>query len=144
MKLKRGQKLCNNCNNINGARARTCKHCNNEFEIRGDVLKKIHKKRKNKNFSTVDWKSLNRGDIIYVNGRSGNYFLNSDGTRTYTTDKGVYTVIDIKDEGLFAYGKRGNTFIYMGEEKQSKHLSTMFQSPHKIYIKKMPESHQVI
>jgi len=144
MKLKRGQKLCNNCNNVNGARARACKSCNQEFEIRGNVIAKIKKKKLNKNFSSVDWKSLNRGDIIYVNGRSGNYFLNGDGTKTYTTDKGVYTVIEIKDEGLFAYGKRGNTFIYMGEEKQSKYLNTMFQSPHKIYIKKMPESPQVI
>lgn len=110
MKLKRGQKLCKHCNNINGARARICKHCNTEFEIRGDLLTKI-KKNRNKNLTTIDWKTLNTGDEIYFRGRSGTYFLNYDGTRDYTTDKGVYRVVALCDEGFMAYGKRGNTFF---------------------------------
>jgi hypothetical protein len=144
MKLQRGQKLCKNCNNTNGSRARACKHCKKEFEVRGDSITKLKKKRKNKNFSKVDWKELKLGDIVYVKGRTGNYYIGQDGTKTYTTDKGVYTVVDVKDEGIFAYGKKGNTFIYMGEERQSKYLSSMFQAPHKIYIKKQPELAQVV
>ena len=136
MKLKRGQKLCNSCSNINGARARVCKHCNKEFEVRTDPVQRAKNKHKKKLTSNVNWRELERGQEIYINGRSGNYFLNDDGTRTYSTHKGVYRVIEIKEEGLFCYGRSGNTFIYMGKEKQSKWLDTMYCSPHTIYIKK--------
>jgi photosystem II stability/assembly factor-like uncharacterized protein len=143
MKLKRGQKLCRKCNNINGARSRVCKHCNEEFEIRGDFKTKVNRKL-NKNLISVDWKTLNTGDEIYFRGRSGTYTINSDGTRDYSTDKGVYRVVDMKDNGFVAYSRRGHTFFYMGEEKQSKWLPTMYNAPHKIYIKKQPKIAQVI
>lgn len=140
MKLKRGQKLCKNCNNINGARAYICKHCNKEFEVRGDVVKKIKIKRKKKGFEkSTDWKTIKKGDVIYVNGRTGNYYIGHDGDKTYTTDKGVYTVAEIKDNGLLVYGKRGYTYIYMGDERKSQYLDNMYQAPHRIYLKKTPE-----
>jgi photosystem II stability/assembly factor-like uncharacterized protein len=142
MKLKRGQKLCKKCNNINGARARVCKHCNEDFEIRGDFKEKINRK-KNKNLTSVDWKTLNTGDEIYFKGRSGTYTISSDGTKDYSTDKGVYKVVELKDNGFFAYGKRGYTFFYMGEERQSKWLPSIYNAPHKIYIKKQPKIAQV-
>ena len=142
MKLKRGQKLCKKCNNINGARARVCKHCNEDFEIRGDFKEKINRK-KNKNLTSVDWKTLNTGDEIYFKGRSGTYTINADGTKDYSTDKGVYKVVELKDNGFFAYGKRGYTFFYMGEERQSKWLPSIYNAPHKIYIKKQPKIAQV-
>ena len=141
MKLKRGQKLCKNCNGVNGARSHTCKHCNKQFEVRGDTVQRMKIKRKKKGFEkSTDWTTLSKGDIIYVNGRTGNYYIGQDGTKTYTTDKGVYTIADIKDNGLFVYGKRGYTYIYMGEERKSQYLDNMFQSPHKIYLKKTPET----
>lgn len=143
MKLKRGQKLCKSCNNINGARSRICKHCNTEFEIRTDYKAKVNRKR-NKSLMSIDWKTLNVGDEIYFKGRSGTYLVNHDGTRDYTTDKGVYRVVDIKDQGFMAYGKKGNTFFYMGPEKQCKWLATLYNSPHKIYIKKKPKIAQDI
>jgi len=140
MKLKRGQKLCKSCNGINGARSHTCKHCNVEFEVRGDVIQKMKIKRKKKGFEkSTDWKTIHKGDVVYVNGRTGNYYIGQDGNKTYTTDKGVYTVADIKDNGFFAYGKRGYTYIYMGNERKSQYLDNMFQAPHKIYLKKAPE-----
>jgi photosystem II stability/assembly factor-like uncharacterized protein len=142
MKLKRGQKLCKKCNNINGARARICKHCNEEFEVRGDFKEKVNRK-KNKNLTSIDWKTLNAGDEIYFKGRSGTYTINSDGTKDYSTDKGVYKVVELKDNGFFAYGKRGYTFFYMGEERQSKWLPSIYNAPHKIYIKKQPKIAQV-
>lgn len=142
MKLKRGQKLCKKCNNINGARARVCKHCNEEFEVRGDFKEKVNRK-KNKNLTSIDWKTLNAGDEIYFKGRSGTYTINSDGTKDYSTDKGVYKVVELKDNGFFAYGKRGYTFFYMGEERQSKWLPSIYNAPHKIYIKKQPKIAQV-
>jgi len=141
MKLKRGQKLCKNCNGINGARSHVCKHCNKAFEVRGDTVQRMRIKRKKKGFEkSTDWKTINKGDVIYINGRTGNYYIGQDGNRTYTTDKGVYTVADIKDNGLFVYGKRGYTYIYMGEERKSQYLDNMFQAPHKIYLKKIPET----
>jgi hypothetical protein len=143
MKLKRGQKLCKNCNNINGARARICKHCNEEFEIRGDFKAKVIRKR-NKNLIPIDWKTLQLGQEIYFNGRSGTYIINSDGTRDYSTDKGVYRVIDIKENGFMAYGKKGNTFFYMGPERQCQWLATLYNAPHKIYVKKNPKIAQDI
>lgn len=143
MKLKRGQKLCKKCNNINGARARVCKHCNVEFDVRGDFNDKVKRKR-NKNLVSVDWKNLHTGDEIYFRGRSGTYVLNKDGTKDYNTDKGVYKVVDIKDNGFVAYGKRGHTFFYMAEEKQSKWLPSIYNAPHKIYIKKQPKIAQVV
>ena len=140
MKLKRGQKLCKNCNNINGARAYICKHCNKEFEIRGNNVKSTKVKRKKKGFTkSIDWKTIGRGDVIYVKGRTGNYYIGQDGDKTYTTDKGVYTVAEIKDNGLLVYGKRGYTYIYMGNERKSQYLDNMFQAPHRIYLKKTPE-----
>lgn len=140
MKLKRGQKLCKSCNNINGARAYICKHCNKEFEVRGDVVKKIKIKRKKKGFEkSTDWKTIKKGDVIYVKGRTGNYYIGYDGDKTYTTDKGVYTVAEIKDNGLLVYGKRGYTYIYMGDKRKSQYLDNMYQAPHRIYLKKTPE-----
>lgn len=135
MKLKRGQKLCKNCNNASGARARVCKHCNVEFEIRGDFKEKVNRK-KNKSLNRIDWSTLSVGDEIFFKGRSGNYIISADGTKEYTTDKGVYKVVEIKDNGFMAYGKRGHTFFYMGPEKQSKWLINMYNAPHKIYTKK--------
>ena len=137
MKLKRGQKLCKHCNNINGARARVCKHCNNEFEVRGDLLNKIKKKR-NKNLISIDWKTLNTGDEIYFRGRSGTYIVNHDGTKDYTTDKGVYTVVQVMEKGFGAYGKKGYTFFDM-TTGPSTISSMLFNSPYKIYVKKQPK-----
>jgi hypothetical protein len=138
MKLKRGQKLCKECNNINGARARVCKHCNKEFEVRTDYKAKVARKR-NKSLMSIDWTTLQLGQEIYFKGRSGSYIVNHDGTRDYTTDKGVYKVVDIKENGFMAYGKKGNTFFYMGPERQCQWLSTLYNSPHKIYVKKNPK-----
>ena len=36
MKIKRGQKLCKECGQTCGARAKECKHCGAPFEVRTD------------------------------------------------------------------------------------------------------------
>jgi len=131
MKLKRGQKLCNKCNKINGARAYVCKHCNTEFDIRGKS--KIKKPRKLKRLTPIDdWKSLEAGDRVKVIGRSGNYYINEDGDRQYLTDRGTYIVQSKDETGLVVYnGAYG--YIYMGEEVQSTTIPNMYRSPHKIF-----------
>lgn len=132
MKLKRGQKLCKNCNNINGARAHTCKHCNTEF-VASSKNKKPAKPKKPKKFIEVNWSELQKGDRIKVVGRSGNYYINEAGDRMYMSDAGIYTVQDKDDKGLIVYGNdNGFGYIYMGPEKRSTYLDNYYNAPHKI------------
>jgi hypothetical protein len=132
MKLKRGQKLCKNCNGINGARAYICKHCNTEFAI-GVQAKNKFKRKKVKKFIDIDWKSLSEGDKIKVFGRSGSYYINSEGEKMYMSDPGIYTVKEIKEDGLVVHGQNnGFGYIYMGKEEPSLNIPNMYRCPHKI------------
>ena len=91
MKIKRGQKLCKECGETCGARAKTCKHCGAPFEVRTDPavrMKRIRAKAKRKGLVEVsDWRELKPGQEVHYSGRSGEYWLNGDGTKEYTTDK---------------------------------------------------------
>ena len=99
MKIKRGQKLCKECGETCGARAKVCKHCGAPFEVRTDPavrMKRLRAKAKRKGLVEVqDWRQLRPGQEVHYNGRSGEYWLNGDGTKEYTTDKGVYTFFDM-------------------------------------------------
>jgi hypothetical protein len=142
MKLKRGQKLCKNCNNINGARAHTCKHCNSEFIANVSNNKnKVKRPRKPKKYIAINWRELMRGDKIKVIGRSGNYYVGADGDKKYLTDAGIYTISDIDDNGLRVYADGGGYgYIYMGKEMQSDLIDNMYRSPHKILKVNIPVS----
>jgi len=138
MKLKRGQKLCKNCNGINGARSHVCKHCNHEFAIGANAKNKAPKIRKTKKYEEItDWTSLQSGDRIKVIGRSGNYYVNSNGERQYLTDAGLYTIKDIDELGLHVYSG-GYGYIYMGPEVPSDIIPNMYRSPHKIVKANIP------
>ena len=135
MKLKRGQKLCKSCNKINGARARVCKHCNNEFTIGATSKNKNPAKiKKVKKFEEItDWKALTNGDCIKVIGRSGNYYVGDSGDKQYLTEAGVYTVKSHDANGLIVYATDGGWgYIYMGVEVKSDTIPNMYRSPHKI------------
>jgi len=141
MKVKRGQKLCKNCNGINGARAYVCKHCNVAFVSNAiSKTKKFKRKRQPKKFEEIsDWKELSDGDKIKVIGRSGNYYVGSNGDRQYMTDAGVYTVKDKDDKGLTVYSQDGGFgYIYMGPEIKSDTIPNMYRSPHKIVKVNIP------
>lgn len=137
MKLKRGQKLCKNCNNINGARAHVCKHCNKEF-VAGTNNKKPTKQRKKKRFEFIEnWQELQTGDRIKVVARTGSYYINQDGEKQYLTDPGLYTVDSVDGTGLRVFnGAYG--YIYMGPEVPSTTIPNMYRSPHKILRSNMP------
>ena len=141
MKLKRGQKLCGKCNNVNGARAHVCKHCNNEFVSKPSTSnnKKV-KKRKPKKYEEInDWTTLMAGDRIKVIGRSGTYYIGSDGERQYMSDAGIYTVQSQDSKGLVVYsGDGGFGYIYMGPEVRSDITPNMYRSPHKIVKVNIP------
>ena len=130
MKIKRGQKLCSKCSNINGARAYTCKYCNEPFEVRAKGSK--IKKKRIKKLEYIDWKDLEIGQRIKVMGRSGTYYVSENGDKTYMSDPGIYNVVGKDNNGLRVYGKSGYTYIYMGPEKKSPLLDNMFNAPHKI------------
>lgn len=138
MKLKRGQKLCQNCNNVNGARAHVCKHCNTEFKAGVTSKNKKVKTTKTKKYEEIsDWQSLQKGDRIKIVGRSGNYFLNVDGEKQYLTDPGIYTVQGSDRLGLHVYDG-GYGYIYMGPEKISDAIPNLYRSPHKILRANIP------
>lgn len=143
MKLKRGQKLCKNCNQTNGARSHTCKHCNHSFKSNDAPISKnkpgkVKKQRKPKKFEEIsDWTSLQNGDRIKVIGRSGNYYMGQDGERQYLTDAGLYTVRGVDSLGLHVYDG-GYGYIYMGPEVRSDVIPNMYRSPHKIVKANLP------
>ena len=140
MKLKRGQKLCKNCNNINGARAYTCKHCNVQFPT-AVIGKNKFKRKKIKKFEDIDWTSLQVGDRIKVFGRSGTYYINSEGEKMYMSDPGIYTVKQVQDNGLVVHGQdNGFGYIYMGKEEPSQEVPNMYRCPHKIVKLNTPAS----
>jgi hypothetical protein len=135
MKVKRGQKLCKNCNQINGARSHTCKHCNHEF-VSGATSKnkKVKRAKKQKKLEHIDnWQELSNGDRIKVFGRSGNYYIGENGDKQYLTDAGIYIVKSQDSKGLVVYGNEGGFgYIYMGPEEQSTYIPNMYRAPHKI------------
>jgi hypothetical protein len=95
-------------------------------------MKRIRSKAKRKGLVEVtDWRELKPGQEVHYNGRSGSYWLNSDGSKDYTTDKGVYKVVTLLDKGFGAYGKKGYTFFDM-TTGQSKISSMLYNSPYKI------------
>ena len=51
MKLKRGQKLCKNCQAVNAARQRVCITCNKPFQLKNTPIKHEIK----------DWQNLQKG-----------------------------------------------------------------------------------
>ena len=85
MKLKRGYKLCKKCGETSGARAKICKHCGVEFEIRTDPvvkMKRARSKAARKGLVLVEnWRELKAGQYVHFKGRSGSYFIKSDGTK---------------------------------------------------------------
>ena len=117
---------------------KVCKHCGAPFEVRTDPtvrMKRVRAKAKRKGLVEVsDWTELKPGQEIYFNGRSGEYWLNGDGTKEYTTDKGVYKIVNVLDKGFGAYGKKGYTFFDMSTG-QSSMIPMLWNSPYKILVK---------
>lgn len=134
IKPKRGQKLCKQCNNINGARAYVCKVCNFEFITKPPKNKFKKFKKKLKKYSKVDWKNLVSGDRIKVFKGGGNYYINDMGEKVYMSRPGIYVVQRVDENGLIVYSNQygGFGYIYMGEEVMSNSVENLYRSPHKI------------
>ncbi len=126
MKVKRGQKLCQNCNTINGVRSFNCKKCDHPF-----TMKKSFKKKRQ---IVKDYTTLNPGDNIRIIGGSGPYYIAKDGFRHYLTDRGKYRVDKIVQNGIMASGRCGSEFFYMGPVAASPLLKSIIRSPHKVML----------
>jgi hypothetical protein len=131
MKLKRGQKLCNKCNTINGARAYACKSCGEAFSVKAaNSNTKVLRKKK---YMEINWHELEADDYIKVFGRSGNYYVNDMGEKSYMSHPGIYRIKNKDHQGLVVYSSNGGYgYIYMGPEKQSDLIDNYYRSPHKI------------
>ena len=126
MTLKRGQKRCDRCGHICGARTLVCKECGAKFVVvRG-------RSTNAKKYQIEDWRFLNKGDKIRVKQGSGPYFISYNGEKTYTTERGTYEVVKLLDDGIQAWGPHGHTFLYMGKDRPSKYLESYIQSAHRL------------
>jgi len=137
-KLKRGQKLCKNCNTINGVRSFNCKKCLSPF-----VMKKRKKLFSKSAHFISDYTQLERGDIIKVLGGNGLYHTDEEGNRHYLVNRGKYTVDKVVKNGIMAMTQYGSyEFLYMGPEEKSPILTTLTRSPHKIILVKKANNNE--
>ena len=128
-KRKRGQKICENCGEVNGVRAYECKVCEYPFK-----MKKGRRTPKKK--QVEDHTILNKGDVIRVVGGSGSYHTDWKGERIYLVDRGKYVVEHIDQQGIGAYSKTGYNYLYMGKSCPSPMLDTITKAPCKIILLK--------
>lgn len=137
MKPTRGQKLCKQCDEINGVRSANCKKCGAAFSVKLKEKVEKKKKRRKKNKPQVyvvhDWENLIKGQRIKVIGGSGPYFIDDQGMRHYYTDRGYYQVQGVDKQGIHTYNEKygGYQFLYMGVEKRGI-APNSFNAPHKI------------
>ena len=138
MKHKRGQKACKACDQVNGARAYTCKKCGEPF------LMKDGRIRYGKGV-IGDWRTLQPGDNFKIKARSGDYYYKENGDKHYWSTPGsVYRVVELQEEGIMAYGMGrkgclGHTYVYMGPEKPAPiGLKCMVSAPAKLVRVKKP------
>lgn len=123
---KRGQKRCTKCNTPNGARSFVCKACSHPFSTR---VAKVKKSRQ-----IDDWRLIEPNTFIRVLSGSGPYYVDSEGLRHYFSDRGIYRVISLDENGLHCYPETGgpHTYIYMGPEVKSDLCYNMYRAPHKL------------
>jgi len=137
MKLKRGQKLCKQCNSINAARQRICITCKTPFQLKNTPIKNEIK----------DWKCLNQGDTFRVINGTGSYYIlkrncseGQAGEKLFLGSKGKYIVKGIEDNGIHAWsisppGSFNHEFVYMGKNMFCEELSIHKQAHRIIKIK---------
>ena len=126
---KRGQKICENCGEVNGVRAYECKKCDYPFKMK--KYRKGNKKKK-----VEDHMTLNKGDLIRVVGGSGPFYTGDDGDKIYLVDRGKYTVADVDKLGIHAHGKHGYSYLYMGKRCRSPMMESITKAPCKIVLLK--------
>ena len=128
-KRKRGQKICENCGEVNGVRAYECKVCEYPFKMYRGRRTPIKK-------PAEDHTTISKGDVIRIVGRRGTYLTEYKGERTYLVDRGKYVVEHTDTQGIHAYGKTGYNYLYMGKSCPSPLLDTITKAPCEIILLK--------
>ena len=66
------------------------------------------------------------------------YYIKENGERVYFTDAGIYIVKRVVKDGLLVMGHgrkaHGFGFLYMGNEKKSRLVDSVYNSPHKLAV----------
>jgi hypothetical protein len=86
------------------------------------------RKRKPRQFKTVDWTELEKGDVIKLIGGHGPYMMIDGQRHNIGVPPGQYKVRKLDDNGIHALRGINHFFIYMGEEKES---AIGVSAPHK-------------
>ena len=145
-KLKRGQKMCRNCNTINGVRSFNCKSCNHAFVMKSGPKDGTFKKKKIKKFRkqmVEDYTTLLPGDIIKVVQGTGPYHTDHEGVKHSIGNKGKYRVKSILSNGVMVCSDYGcQEFLYMGPVMPSPTVDTVTRAPHKVILLKRADHAQ--
>lgn len=136
--LKKGQKLCPSCKKTCGPRSFACPHCQYDFnpgqKVKVEVKEaKLIVKQKIIGFVT-DWKALEPGTVVKVQGGAGDHYYNEQNERVYLQDSGTYTISGHDESGLIVYGKSGHGYVYMGVPKMSGISSMIHKEPHHLIV----------
>jgi hypothetical protein len=118
-------KTCPNCGEKNPPRRRQCSKCETAFAFKV-------KKKKPKQSSVCDWRSLISGDYIKASG--GPVWLDKDSNEMPMGYSGTYSVVGLDENGILALGKDktcGFCHIWMGDETVSE--SGIIKRPHKVF-----------
>ena len=125
--MPKGSKTCPSCGEGNGPRAYACKNCNKPFSFK--AKSKEHKNTKV--VQKVNWRELQPGDRIKVNG--GPYFV--IGAKFVPMGyRGRFVVKGVDNNGILAYGldkHTGFAHIFMGRDIQNKETG-VWKTKHKI------------
>jgi hypothetical protein len=88
---------------------------------------------KPKRYIKINWKELCKGQTIRIQPGSGPVYYLPKGRSINMGHIGEFLVEKTNKNGIYAYGKHGFAFIYMGPVRKS-NTGTLLQ-PHKIMLK---------
>ena len=90
------------------------------------MKQKVIKKRRQ--FKTVDWQELERGDLIKIIGGHGPYMIINGQKHNIGVKSGKYEVLRLDENGIHAMQGISHCYIYMGKKKKS---NVGMSAPHK-------------
>ena len=127
--MPKGKKTCDKCGTMTGPRAYMCPNCQTPF-----VFAAQSKEKKNTRIiRNFDWKELQTGEKIKVNG--GPYYVKS-GEFIPMGYRGKFTVVSVDHEGIVGYSEKGGyCHIYMGRDKQCPETK-VWKTKHKLLVLK--------